>query len=292
MRLTRQLKWTAALLICGLAATGAVGCHAEAQIGAKAATPPPPPPPPPPDQDGDGILDADDKCPTEKEDGKPPEPNDGCPNLDEDADGIPVPQDQCPTEPETVNQFEDEDGCPDKKPLVQVVGSKVQINQKIMFEKASDKINPDSMEVVQAVADVLKKHTEIQLVEIAGHASKEGNEFYNRTLSDKRVKRVRSELVKLGVDGARLVAVGFGYYCPVDPGETEAANEKNRRVEFTILFRDGKPTNEKRGCEAAEKKGIKPKTPAKSPWTAPAAAPAAAGTAAPKPPAAGAAAAK
>ena len=283
MRLTRQLKWTAALALMTLCAATVGGCQAEAQIGGKVETPPPPPPPPPPDQDGDGILDADDKCPADKEDGKPPDPNDGCPNPDEDADGIPVPQDKCPTEPETVNGFEDEDGCPDTKPLVQVVGTEVKINQKILFDKGKSTITADSMQVVEAVAQVLKEHSEIELVEVGGHASKEGNEYYNKTLSANRVKQVRKELVKLGVEKERLVSVGYGYYCPLDQGETEEANEKNRRVEFKILFRKGEATGVKRGCEEAEKKNIKPKTPDKSPWTAPAAEAAAA-----KPAAAGA----
>jgi len=271
MRLTRQLKWTAALALMTLCAATVGGCQAEAQIGGKVETPPPPPPPPPPDQDGDGILDADDKCPADKEDGKPPDPNDGCPNPDEDADGIPVPQDKCPTEPETVNGFEDEDGCPDTKPLVQVVGSEVKINQKILFEKGKSAITADSMKVVEAVAKVLKEHSEIELVEVGGHASKEGNEYYNKTLSANRVKQVKKELIKLGVEKERLVSVGYGFYCPLDPGESEEANEKNRRVEFKILFRKGEATGVTRGCEEAEKKNIKPKTPDKSPWTAPAA---------------------
>ena len=88
MRLTRQLKWTAALVLLGLGAAAVVGCQPEVQIGGNIETPPPPPPPP--DQDGDEILDQDDTCPTEKEDQKPPFPYDGCPNLDEEGDGIPV----------------------------------------------------------------------------------------------------------------------------------------------------------------------------------------------------------
>jgi OOP family OmpA-OmpF porin len=285
MRLTRYMSLAAALALCGLGTASVIGCHAEAQIGGEVKTPPPPPPPPPPDQDGDGILDPDDKCPTEAEDQKPPDPSDGCPNLDEDGDGIPVPQDKCPGEPETVNEFEDDDGCPDKKPLVQVVGTEVKINQKIRFKKNSDQIEPEAMEVVEAVAAVLKEHSEIQLVEVGGHASKEGNEYYNRSLSDRRVKSVRRELIKLGVEKQRLVAVGYGYYCPRAEGEDEATLERNRRVEFKILYRDGKLTDAKRGCDAAAAKGIKPETPKETPWTAPAgtAEPAKEGAAAKKP---------
>ncbi len=263
MRLTRTLKWTAALALCGLAGGMAIGCASEAkisgQITAKA--------PPPPDTDGDGIPDTVDKCPKVKEDGLPPNPKDGCPNLDADGDGIPIPQDKCPKEKETFNGYQDEDGCPDKKPLVQIVGTKVQINQKIMFAKNSAKIESESTPVVDAVADILQKHPDIQLVEVGGYASKEGSAYYNRSLTQRRVDSVMKALVKKGVDKNRLFAQGYGFYCRLDTSGTEAGREKNRRVEFKILERKGKWTNEKRGCAEATKAGIKPKPlPALSAW--------------------------
>ncbi|MCA9597736.1 MAG: OmpA family protein [Myxococcales bacterium] len=259
-----------AIALCAFVGGPNLGCTASAQMGTQMETAPPPPPPPPPDDDGDGILNADDKCPSEKEDGKAPNPNDGCPNLDEDSDNIPVPQDKCPAEPETVNGFEDEDGCPDKKPLVQLVGTRVQINQKIQFKHASAAIEKESEPVLDAVADLMKKHPDIQLVEVSGHASKEGDQWYNRSLTQKRVDSVVKELVKRGVDKARFLSQGYGFYCLLDEGATEEANEKNRRVEFKVLIRDGKETSEKRGCEAAEKAGLKPKALPKEPWKPPA----------------------
>ena len=263
MRLTRTLKWTAALALCGMAGGMAIGCASEAKIsGQITATPPPPP-----DTDGDGIPDTVDKCPTVKEDGLPPNPKDGCPNLDADGDGIPIPQDKCPKEKETFNGYQDEDGCPDKKPLVQIVGTKVQINQKIMFAKNSAKIESESTPVVNAVADILQKHPDIQLVEVGGYASKEGGAYYNRSLTQRRVDSVMKALIKKGVNKSRLFAQGYGFYCRLDTSGTEAGREKNRRVEFKILERKGKWTDEKRGCDEAAKAGIKPKKlPALEPW--------------------------
>lgn len=263
MRLTRHLKWTAALVLAGMAGTVAIGCASEAQISGQIQASPPPPP----DTDGDGILDPVDKCPKVKEDGLPPKPKDGCPNLDADGDGIPIPQDKCPKKPETKNGYKDDDGCPDKKPLVQIVGTKVQINQKIMFAKNSAKIESESMPVVDAVADILKKHPDIQLVEVGGYASKEGSAYYNRSLTQRRVDSVVKALTGKGVAANRLLAQGYGFYCRLDTSDTEAGREKNRRVEFKILERKGKWTKEKRGCDEAAKAGIKPKKlPAKKPW--------------------------
>jgi OmpA-OmpF porin, OOP family len=253
------------------------GCTAEAKAaGSFEAGSPPPPAPAPPDDDGDGILNADDQCPTEKEDGKPPNDKDGCPVKDSDGDGITDDVDKCPDQPETKNDFEDEDGCPDKKPLVQLVGQEVRINQKIQFKKGSAGIEDESKPVLDAVAEVLSKNNDIQLVEVGGHASKEGDAGFNKTLTQKRVESVVKELVIRKVAKERLLAQGFGFYCPLDAGDSPEALEKNRRVEFKILIRAGKPTDMKRGCEAAEKANIKPKALPAKPWTAPAEKPAAA----------------
>jgi len=70
----------------------------------------------PTDQDGDGIPDDRDDCPTDPEDMDGFEDQDGCPDPDNDADTIPDERDKCPNKPETVNGFEDTDGCPDEIP--------------------------------------------------------------------------------------------------------------------------------------------------------------------------------
>lgn len=65
------------------------------------------------DEDGDGLLDNEDQCPSEPEDQDDFEDTDGCPDVDNDQDGILDTADSCPNEPETVNEVEDADGCPD-----------------------------------------------------------------------------------------------------------------------------------------------------------------------------------
>jgi outer membrane protein OmpA-like peptidoglycan-associated protein len=270
----------------------ATGCQASAsgaaQFGGEGEANPPPPPPPPEaaDGDGDGVPDGEDKCADTKEDGKPPNASDGCPVADGDGDGVSDDVDKCPAEPETKNEFEDEDGCPDKKPLAQLIGTKVVISQKIQFKKGSAAIEKDSDPILDAVAKILTDNTSIQLLEVGGHASKEGQAAANKALTQNRVNSVVAALTKRGVEKARLYAQGYGHYCSIDPGDSEESLEKNRRVEFKVLLRDSKPTEEadKRGCEEAAKAGIKPKALPAKPWepkaaTASAAAPAPAATA-------------
>jgi len=70
----------------------------------------------PTDQDGDGLADDRDDCPTDPEDIDNYEDQDGCPDPDNDADTIPDDRDKCPDKAETVNGYEDTDGCPDDTP--------------------------------------------------------------------------------------------------------------------------------------------------------------------------------
>ena len=75
------------------------------------------------DRDGDGITDANDRCPDEPEDRDGFQDADGCPDPDNDQDGIADVMDKCPNEPETKNGFQDDDGCPD------VVGKSPKANE-------------------------------------------------------------------------------------------------------------------------------------------------------------------
>jgi len=208
------------------------------------------------------VPDADDKCP----DQAGPATNNGCPvDDDPDKDGIKGDTDKCPDKAGPAP-----DGCP-PPPKVQIVGNKVQINDKIMFEEGKADIKAESNSLIENIANVLKEHPEIGLVEVAGHADIDGSDAVNKPLTQKRSKAVMAALVKLGVADTRMRSEGYSFYCPIngDPGKTEEEKAKNRRVELVILVKDGNPTDNKwGGCEAAEKKGMKPKAlpaPAKAP---------------------------
>jgi len=76
------------------------------------------PPPPPPDSDGDGVIDAEDKCPDQSEDVDGFEDGDGCADSDNDGDDIADDNDSCPDEAENVDGWDDEDGCPEAPPAI------------------------------------------------------------------------------------------------------------------------------------------------------------------------------
>ena len=212
------------------------------------------------DNDKDGIPDADEECDNDPEDKDGFEDSDGCPDPDNDRDGIPDiaegsdAEGSCMNRPETVNGLDDEDGCPDQGRII-VSENDIAILDKIQFKTGSAQILPESQKIVDTVADVLKKVTSATLIEVQGHADVRGHAG-NLALTTSRAKAVRDALVAKGIDGARLRSMGYGDFCPLDPAKNEAAYEKNRRVEFKIVRKDGQPTGVTLGCDAATAQGI------------------------------------
>jgi len=216
------------------------------------------------DHDHDGVRDEIDKCEGQKEDGYPPDPKDGCPSTDPDGDGILANADRCPYQPETRNGYQDDDGCPDAKSSltrmarVTVTKTAIKIDEKIMFAFAKATIQPASDSLIKEIADVIKANPQIELIAVGGHADKIGSDPTNVDLTKRRASAVVDALVAQGVEKSRLRPQGYGRYCPIDPGDSDAAREKNRRVEFAILRASGKDTGVDPGCPEALAKGIKP----------------------------------
>ncbi len=211
------------------------------------------------DRDGDGIPDRLDRCPDVAEDKDGFEDEDGCPENDNDRDGIPDAQDACPNEAETVNGVDDQDGCPDKTTRrVDVQENTISLTEKVQFETNSARILPASDPLLNDVASVLKEHPEFSLVEVQGHADERGSSPLNLRLTRDRSRSVLDALVTRGVERPRLRGVGYGKFCPLDPAHNADAWEKNRRVEFKVVTKDGKRTDVELGCAESKKQGIDP----------------------------------
>jgi outer membrane protein OmpA-like peptidoglycan-associated protein len=224
------------------------------------------------DRDGDGVKDDIDACPDTPEDRDGFHDEDGCPDPDNDGDHFLDKDDPCPNDPETVNGFVDDDGCPDTAPVpppqehekekekevIQFEDNVGIFLEPIQFEFDSPKIKQESLPVVDAAAKILKDHPEYVRIYIEGHADDRGNDIYNLQLTQKRVESVRAALIARGVAGSRLVARGYGEYCPLDPAHTEEAWSKNRRVELRIVETKDGPTHVQLGCEKAKAKGVVP----------------------------------
>jgi outer membrane protein OmpA-like peptidoglycan-associated protein len=246
----------------------------------------------PADTDHDGLPDDIDLCPTEPEDHKQPNPDDGCPApSDRDGDGIPDDVDKCPDKPEDFDKIDDEDGCPEddfdkdsvpdavdacpKEPgepsaekdkngcpvyIRRLEGStEIEILKQVQFATGSAKILSNSFKILDEVVKLMTINKDIKLVAIEGHTDNKGKDKDNEKLSDDRANSVRQYLIDHGIHPDRLTAKGYGPYRPIADNKTADGRQKNRRVEFHIRDKadTGTPENSG-GAQQAPQQGATP----------------------------------
>lgn len=219
------------------------------------------------DRDHDGFPDTIDKCPDIPEDGKEPDPSDGCPvNADRDGDGIPDDADRCPDVPEDKDGIEDADGCPetdadhddipdgeDKCPTEPGPASKIaekhgcpsltkfdettgeiQLLEPIQFEYNSSAIKAVSFPILDEVVTFMKSRKDARLG-VYGHTDSRGSDEYNLRLSKSRARACLDYLSSKGITASRLESEGFGETKPKCNEENEECWRINRRTEFKLL---------------------------------------------------------
>ena len=190
----------------------------------------------PQDTDSDRIADVNDACPLQPGVASTIAALNGCP-PDSDSDGVPDTTDACPNKMGPQSPDPKKNGCPDAKVKAFVTPEKIIITERVFFEFNKYRILPKSYPLLDTVAYLLKKHDELKKLFVDGHTDDVGSADSNLALSEKRAQAVLAYLVKQGVDPSRLVARGFGKTKPLVPGDSEAAREVNRRVEFVISER-------------------------------------------------------
>ncbi len=175
-----------------------------------------------PDSDGDGLSDKNDDCPNVAG----PRETRGCP--DTDGDSIVDKDDNCPT----VSGLAANHGCPgisdeDKATLDLAVKA-------VQFETGSATLKSSSNEILDKVADIMKRYPDHRLA-IGGHTDSVGSRSKNQELSEKRAKACYDYLSSKGISEQRMTYKGYGEAVPIADNMNKAGREKNRRVEF-LLF--------------------------------------------------------
>lgn len=105
----------------------------------------------------------------------------------------------------------------------------------VLFDSGSATLKPGADQSLQRVADFLARNDGAK-VRVEGHTDSAGDESYNQLLSQRRAESVAARLAQLGVDNARITAMGLGETYPVTGNATSAGRQQNRRVE--IVFSD------------------------------------------------------
>jgi outer membrane protein OmpA-like peptidoglycan-associated protein len=104
----------------------------------------------------------------------------------------------------------------------------------IYFDTGKSVVKPEGYPVVDQIAAYLMENTKTRIV-VEGHTDITGSAGKNQVLSENRAKSIKAELVKRGIDEARLETKGFGASKPIGDNKTAAGRTQNRRVTITKL---------------------------------------------------------
>ncbi len=152
------------------------------------------------------------------------------PAADRDGDSVADVNDNCPDVPGVASNA----GCPVYARVI-IKPDKLELKEKIAFKWDSATLEDASFPLLDEVAQALKDNARFK-VQVDGHASSDGDDDHNQTLSEQRAHAVLDYLVAHGVAPDRLISKGFGSSTPNSTNTTSAGREANRRVEFVVSF--------------------------------------------------------
>ncbi len=110
----------------------------------------------------------------------------------------------------------------------------------IRFDTDKSNIKGDYNAKLQEILDFMNKYPEASL-EIEGHTDSVNSDKYNQDLSERRANEVKNDLVKRGINPARLSAKGHGEKRPIASNKTANGRQENRRVTATSSYVVKKP---------------------------------------------------
>jgi chemotaxis protein MotB len=133
------------------------------------------------------------------------------------------------------------------RPDMRVVGDRFVLQSEVFFDTGRADLKPEGRVELDAVANAIvglegqipagipwvlrvDGHTDVRPIVLSQFKS-------NWDLSAARAISVVQYLIVKGVKPSRLVAAGFGEFQPIDPGATEDAYRRNRRIEFKLTER-------------------------------------------------------
>jgi len=133
------------------------------------------------------------------------------------------------------------------RPEIRVVGDRFVFQSEVFFDAGAAAIRPEGRAELDKLAAALAElerqiptdvawvlrvdgHTDVRPITSAAFPS-------NWELSAARAISVVQYLISKGISPQRLVAAGFGEFQPLDPGQSEDAYRRNRRIELKLTER-------------------------------------------------------
>jgi len=148
--------------------------------------------------------------------------------VDSDGDGVADADDACPNEAGVAANK----GCPE---VSEDIKATLLEASHIQFATNSDVILEESFANLDAVVAIMKANPAFNLT-LKGYTDSDGDEAYNKELSEKRALAARKYLIDAGISATRISAFGYGEADPIASNDTAEGRAENRRVEFEISF--------------------------------------------------------
>ena len=115
----------------------------------------------------------------------------------------------------------------------------VNLMDKILFDSGKAEIKTDGKRVLDKIAKTFLNRFPDREIRVEGHTDNvpfRGSVLNNWDLSTQRaISAVRYLQTRAGVDPARLAAVGYAYYRPIDTNKTRDGRARNRRIEIIVM---------------------------------------------------------
>jgi chemotaxis protein MotB len=131
------------------------------------------------------------------------------------------------------------------RPDIRIVGDRFVLQSEVFFDTGQAVLKPEGRAELDKIASVLLDVSKQIPPEIAWVLRVDGHTDVrpisggrtNWDLSASRAIAVVQYLIGKGLPPQRLVAAGFGEFQPIDPGTTEEAYSRNRRIELKLTER-------------------------------------------------------
>ena len=115
----------------------------------------------------------------------------------------------------------------------------VNLMDKILFDSGKADIKADGKRVLDKIAKTFLNRYPEREIRVEGHTDNipfRGSVLNNWALSTERaISAVRYLQTRTGVEPARLAAVGYAYYRPIDTNKTREGRARNRRIEIVVM---------------------------------------------------------
>jgi len=112
------------------------------------------------------------------------------------------------------------------------------LDHRILFASGDVQLDPRAEAQVATISAYLKAHPELLVVRVSGHAGADETTEEATDLDRRRSRAVVDRLIDQGVAAERLAVGRYGTTRPVDTSDSDAARQRNRRVEFDVVERE------------------------------------------------------